>query len=121
MPIEIEIEMRGRDREIERYRDVLIICSLFKLFRKPLFGVSRWSHIYLYMQIHSRTYIYIYIHMMRLNSIAQSIATGDSRLAATLIRYSRFSSDFWAIVEGKAVLNGSAGLRGLGYTDRCWR
>ena len=41
---------------------------------------------------------------MRLNSIAQSIATGDSRLAAALSRYSCFSLDILAIVEGKPVL-----------------
>ena len=44
------------------------------------------------------------LKLMRLNSIAQSIATGDSILAAALIRQSCFPSDLLAIVEGKPVL-----------------
>ena len=38
--------------------EVLIICSLFKLFQKTMFGVSRWSHIYIYIYI----YLYAYLH-----------------------------------------------------------
>ena len=41
---------------------------------------------------------------MRLNSISQSLATGDARLAAARIRHSIFSSDLLDVVESKPVL-----------------
>ena len=44
------------------------------------------------------------LKFMRLNWIAQSIATGDAKLAAALIRYSGFSSDLSDVVEGKPEL-----------------
>ena len=44
------------------------------------------------------------LKLMRLNSISQSIATGDARLAAALIRHSTFSSALLDVVESKPVL-----------------
>ena len=44
------------------------------------------------------------LKLMRLNSIAQSIATGDARLAAALIRHSSFSSALLDVVESKPTL-----------------
>ena len=48
------------------------------------------------------------LKMIRLNSIAQAISTGDTILAAALIRYSSFASDLLTIDAGAPTLKDPA-------------
>ena len=48
------------------------------------------------------------LRMMRLNSIAQAVSTGDSIVANALIRYYTFASDLLKIEDGKPTLSDPA-------------